>query len=76
MEADASAPLAVDGIQRSPAAFFKALERWNRDGIDATLAVEALATAVMQRNDVANVVKRTLGAKMGSPWNHSGGGWV
>jgi hypothetical protein len=41
-------------------------QRWSPDDIDAALSEEALTTAVMQRYHVANAVKRTLGARMGS----------
>jgi len=41
-------------------------QRWSPDDIEAALSEEALTAAVMQRYHVANAVKRTLGAKMGS----------
>jgi len=41
-------------------------QRWSPDDIDSALCEEALTAAVMQRYHVANAVKRTLGAKMGS----------
>lgn len=40
--------------------------RWSPNDIDTILSEEALTAAVMQRYHVANAVKRTLGAKMGS----------
>lgn len=40
--------------------------RWSPNDIDRVLSEEALTAAVMQRYHVANAVKRTLGAKMGS----------
>jgi hypothetical protein len=40
--------------------------RWSPNDIDTILSEEALTAAVMQRYHVANAIKRTLGAKMGS----------
>ena len=40
--------------------------RWSPNDIETMLSEEALTAAVMQRYHVANAVKRTLGAKMGS----------
>ena len=40
--------------------------RWSPNDIEIILSEEALTAAVMQRYHVANAVKRTLGAKMGS----------
>jgi hypothetical protein len=41
-------------------------KRWSPTDIDLALSEEALTAAVMQRYHVANSVKRTLGAKLGS----------
>lgn len=41
-------------------------QRWSPDDIDQALSEEALTSAIMQRYHVANAIKRTLGAKMGS----------
>lgn len=40
--------------------------RWSPRDIEVILSEEALTAAVMQRYHVANAVKRTLGAKLGS----------
>ena len=40
--------------------------RWSPKDMETILSPEALTAAVMQRYHVANAVKRTLGAKMGS----------
>lgn len=40
--------------------------RWSPNDMELVLSEEALTAAVMQRYHVANAVKRTLGAKMGS----------
>lgn len=49
-------------------------QRWSPDDIDAALNEEALTTAVMQRYHVANAVKRTLGARLGSLKQRAGHG--
>lgn len=41
-------------------------QRWSPDDIDHALSDEALTASVMQRYHVANAVKRTLGARLGS----------
>jgi histidine kinase/DNA gyrase B/HSP90-like ATPase len=41
-------------------------QRWSPDDIDTALSDEALTASVMQRYHVANAVKRTLGARLGS----------
>jgi hypothetical protein len=41
-------------------------QRWSPDDINTALSEEALTAAVMQRYHVANAVKRTLGARLGS----------
>jgi hypothetical protein len=40
--------------------------RWSPNDIETILSEEALTAAVMQRYHVANAIKRTLGAKLGS----------
>lgn len=40
--------------------------RWSSDDIDKVLSEEALTAAVMQRYHVANAIKRSLGAKLGT----------
>lgn len=41
-------------------------KRWSPTDIELALSEEALTAGVMQRYHVANSVKRTLGAKLGS----------
>ena len=51
-------------------------QRWSPDDIHTALSDEALTAAVMQRYHVANAVKRTLGARLGSLKQRSGTGEV
>jgi hypothetical protein len=51
-------------------------QRWSPDDIHTALSDEALTAAVMQRYHVANAVKRTLGARLGSLKQRSGAGAV
>lgn len=48
--------------------------RWSPTDMENVLSEEALTATVMQRYHVANAVKRTLGAKMGSLRDKSGTG--
>jgi hypothetical protein len=40
--------------------------RWPPDQVEKALSEESLTAAVMQRYHLANAIKRTLGAKLGS----------
>jgi hypothetical protein len=48
--------------------------RWSPNDIEVILSEEALTAATMQRYHVANAVKRTLGAKLGSLKERAGTG--
>lgn len=48
--------------------------RWSPNDVETILSEEALTAAVMQRYHVANAVKRTLGAKLGSLKERAGAG--
>ena len=48
--------------------------RWSPNDMETLLSEEALTAAVMQRYHVANAVKRTLGAKLGTLKERAGAG--